>query len=231
MSVIADAARRFTGFVKKAFSTAEHKTNIAVQWSWDNATDSISQVREIGNDFLASFKPIDKKRAPKILFPIGMVSLVVASMYLMRLFGSIPALRTEMTMFQLSFSIVIAGFMFGQYIFHVMAIFKLSSGMKVAWASMMRTSCSYILLMVVAESSIMHFLPFNVVTYESWPLVVVMCVVILTMLLGKVREFFTPAYADPVGLKDWLWYILYQDPFKGQLGIDREISDSDSETL
>ena len=220
MSAIGNAARKVLDFIIRAFSTAEHKTNTAVSWVWDNAVEMPSQVRDIGRDFFASFKRIEKKKAPKILFFIGFVSLIVASMYLVKLFGNIPALRNEMSFWKLALSIFVTGFIFGQYIFHVMAVFKLSSGMKVAWASMMRTSCSYIILMFVAESSIMQFLPFHVVTYESWTLMLVMGVVILMMFLGSVREFFTPAYAEPVPIKAWILYILYQDPFKDRLGIE-----------
>ena len=202
--------------LKKAFSTAEHTTNTTVTWIRDNATESRHQFREIRRDFFASFKKIEKKRPPKILYLIEFVSLLVATLYLLRLFDSLPSLREDMTTGRAILSMVIAGFMFGQYIFHVMAVFKLSSGLKMAWASMMRTSCNYIILMIITESSLMTIIPLRMMTYPSWILVVVMFVVIVLMFLGKIRDFFTPAYAEQVPLRDWVMYILYQDPFKNQ---------------
>ena len=51
-------------------------------------------------------------------------------------------------------------------------------------------------------------------TYESWIMVAVMLLVVLLMFLGKVREFYTPAYLDKIPIKDWLLYIVYKGPLK-----------------
>lgn len=200
--------------IVKAFRTVEHKTNDTVYWIKDGAIDTSTELRTFGRDFFTSLKRIDKKKAPWILYFIGFVSLVVATMYLMRLFDHFPTLREEMSFGRMLFTVFVGGFLFGQYIFHVIAVFKLSSGMKIAWASMMRTSLSYILLMIVSESIIASYLPIRVVTYESWILVAVMALVIVLMFLGKVREFYTPAYLDKVPIKDWLQYIIYRGPLK-----------------
>ena len=201
--------------VKRAFSTAERTTNTAVFWIRDNAVESRAQFKIIGHDFFASFRKIDrKKKTPPILYLIEFVSILVATLYLLRLFDSLPSLRDEMTPLTGLLAVILSGFMFGQYIFHLMAVFKMSSGLKMAWASMVRTSCSYIILMCITESSLMRYLPFSVVTYESWILVAVMGLVIVLMMTGKVRDYFTPAYAEPVSLKEWIPYIWYHDPFK-----------------
>lgn len=216
MGLIGRIGAWFWRGLKRAFSTAEHTTKTSVSWIRDNAAESRAQFREIRRDFFASFRKIEKKKPPKILYLIEFVSLLVATLYLLRLFDVLPSLRSEMTTGRALVATVIAGFMFGQYIFHVMAVFKLSSGLKMAWASMMRTSCSYIILMVITETSLMNIIPLRMMTYPSWILVVVMLVVIVLMFLGKVRDFFTPAYAEQVRLRDWVFYILYQDPFKNQ---------------
>ena len=214
MGIVGKAARLIGGAIVKAFRTVEHTTNATVYWIRDGARDTGTELRTFGKDFFISLKEIDKKRAPWILYFIGFMSLVVATMYLMRLFDHFPTLREEMSFGRQVFMIVIGGFLFGQYIFHVIAVFKLSSGMKIAWASMMRTSLSYIFLMVITESNISSYLPIRVVTYESWILVGVMLLVILLMFLGKVREFYTPAYLDEIPISHWLQYIAYRGPLK-----------------
>ncbi len=202
--------------LKKAFSTAEHTTNTAVYWIRDSAVESRTQFREIGRDFFASFRKIEKKKPPKILYLIEFVSLFVATLYLLRLFDSLPSLRDEMNLWTALLTMILSGFMFGQYIFHMMAVFKLSSGLKMAWASMVRTSINYVILMIVTETALNSLIPIRMVLYSSWILVVVMLVVIVLMFLGPVRDYFTPSYARQVPLKDWVLYILYQDPFKRQ---------------
>ena len=212
--------------VKKAFSTAEKTTNTAVFWIRDNAIESRAQFKIIGHDFFASFRKIDrKKKTPPILYLIEFVSILVATLYLLRLFDSLPSLREEMTPLTGLLAVILSGFMFGQYIFHLMAVFKMSSGLKMAWASMVRTSCSYIILMCITESSLMTMLPIRMVLYPSWILVAVMLAVIVLMFLGSVRDFFTPTYAEQVPLKDWVLFILYRDPFKRQ-----EVLDGSAET-
>lgn len=214
MGIIGKAAKFIGGAVVKAFKTAEHTTNATVYWIRDGVRDTGTELRSFGTDFFTSLKRIDKKKAPWILYFIGFMSLVVATMYLMRLFDHFPTLREEMSFGRQLVMIVIGGFLFGQYIFHVMAVFKLSSGMKIAWASMMRTSLSYIFLMIITESNISSYLPIRVVTYESWILVAVMALVILLMFLAKVREFYTPAYMDKIPISHWLQYIAYRGPLK-----------------
>ncbi len=214
MGIIGKAVKGVGGVIVRAFRTVEHSTNATVYWIRDGARDTTTELRTFGRDFFTSLKRIDKKKAPWILYFIGFMSLVVATMYLMRLFDHFPTLREEMSFGRQLFTIVVGGFLFGQYVFHVMAVFKLSSGMKIAWASMMRTSISYIFLMIVTESNISSYLPIRVVTYESWILVAVMLLVILLMFLGKVREFYTPAYLDEIPISHWLQYIAYRGPLK-----------------
>lgn len=219
--------------LKRAFTTAEKTTRNSVHWIWK---DSRTEFRGIGRDFLDSISPshekekrdapilddyapfrrIEEKKAPPILYLIGIVSLVVATLYLLRLFDIMPTLREDMSTWRTIYTMVIAGFMFGQYIFHVMAVFKLSSGLKMAWASMMRTSFNYIILMIITENTLVTQIPIRMMTYPSWILVAVMVVVIVLMFLGSIRDFFTPDYAEKVSLKEWILYILYQDPFKHQ---------------
>ena len=214
MGIIGKAVRSVGGAIVKAFKTVEHSTNATVYWIRDGARDTRTELRTFGRDFFTSLKRIDRKKAPWILYFIGFMSLVVATMYLMRLFDHFPTLREEMSFGRQLFMIIVGGFLFGQYIFHVIAVFKLSSGMKIAWASMMRTSLSYIFLMIITESNISSYLPIRVVTYESWILVAVMLLVILLMFLGSVREFYTPAYLDKIPISHWLQYIAYRGPLK-----------------
>lgn len=216
MGIIGSVGAAIWRGLKKAFSTAEHTTNTAVYWIRDSAKETGVQVREIGQDFFASFRKIEKKKPPKILYLIEFVSLFVATLYLLRLFDSLPSLRDDMNVWTALLTMILTGFMFGQYIFHMMAVFKMSSGLKMAWASMVRTSFNYVILMIITETALNSLIPIRMVLYSSWILVIVMLIVIVLMFLGPVRDFFTPSYARQVPLKDWILYILYQDPFKHQ---------------
>jgi hypothetical protein len=97
MGIVGKAARFVGGTIVKAFRTVEHTTNATVYWIRDGARDTGTELRTFGKDFFTSLKRIDKKKAPWILYFIGFMSLVVATMYLMRLFDHFPTIREEMS--------------------------------------------------------------------------------------------------------------------------------------
>lgn len=169
------------------------------------------------NDFRrtarAYVRRIDTKRSPPGLFIVGTVALVFASLYLMRLFTSLDGIQTDMSFFRRIVSCGMLLFVFYQYVSYVITIFQLKSGMRGSWASMMRSSESYVILMLLAETHLFDWLPFNLVAFPSWALMLCMLFVMVYMLMPFVRNYYKPTYEKMVPLKEWLLFVFWQDPY------------------
>ncbi|MGN1045002.1 MAG: hypothetical protein ACI4Q9_03495 [Candidatus Methanomethylophilaceae archaeon] len=169
------------------------------------------------NDFQRTAKAyirrIDTKRSPPGLFLVGTVALVFASLYLMRLFTSLDGIQSDMGIFKRIVSCGMLLFVFYQYVSYVITIFQLKSGMRGSWASMMRSSGSYVILMLLAETHLFDWLPFNLVAFPSWALLLCMVLVMLYMLMPFVREYYKPTYEKMVPLKEWILFIFWNDPY------------------
>ena len=180
-------------------------------------TDSDSKpkavVKGVKRRVFADVRKIEKKSAPKSLVIVGLAGLVFASLYLMKLFTTVPDIQYLGTTKDKIITVIVIGFLFFQYISYVTTVFKLASGLRGAWASMVRCSGSYVILMIISYTQILDFLPFNLVAFNYLELLVVMAVVTAYMFLGFVREFYTPEYADVAPMGDWLKFVFFQDPY------------------
>lgn len=161
----------------------------------------------------ASSRKIAIDETPVGLTFVGFVALVFASLYLMKLFTSLDAMQEDMSLFKRIFSAGMLLFLFYQYIGYVITIFQLKSGMRGSWAAMVRSSGSYILLMILAETGLFDWLPFDLVAFPSWILMLFMACVMLYMLLPFVREYYKPKYAEMVPLTSWLLFLFWVDPY------------------
>lgn len=177
-------------------------------------------VRNIG----ASSREIGIRPPPFGLTIVGLVALVFASLYLMRLLSSLDVIQDDMSFLKRVFSGGVLLFLFYQYISYVITIFRLNSGMRGAWAAMMRTSGSYVILMLLANTHLFDWLPFNLVAFPSWALLLCMGAVMVYMLLPNVRDYYRPPYEDAVPLTAWLAFVFWKDPY-GSLDdeLDRNI--------
>ena len=180
-----------------------------------------SEIRDKTRRLGASIRPIKKKKAPKTLTLVGFVGLILASFYLIKLFGGLQSLLGyEGSTADIVLSAFVVCVVFFQYMSYVVTVFRLSSGMRQAWANMVRLSATYILLMIIANSHVLDFLAVNLVVTNSWVLAGVMVLIIAYMLLPMVRSFFTPSYEDDVPLKEWIKLVFWMDPYKDADGIE-----------
>ena len=179
-------------------------------------TRTRSVIRRTADSAGAEFRRIEKKKAPKTLALVGLVAVILSSFYLVRLFSSLPTLLESDTgdSVQLILSAFVILVVFFQYLYYVTTVFKLASGMRSAWANMVRLSGSYILLLLITETGLLDYLSLNLVVANSWILAAVMVAVIVYMLLPSIREFFLPSYEEDPGLKGWVQMVFWMDPFK-----------------
>ena len=186
-----------------------------------------SEIRDKTRRIGASIRPIEKKKAPKTLTIVGFVGLVFASFYLIKLFGGLQSLLGyEGSTADIVLSAIVVCIVFFQYMTYVTTVFRLSSGMRQAWANMIRLSGTYVLLMIIANSHVLDFLSVNLVVTNSWVLAGVMLFIMVYMLLPMVRSFFKPSYEDDVPLKEWVKLVFWMDPYKDADGIELDAQTS-----
>ena len=173
----------------------------------------------------ASSRKIDIDDAPLGLTFVGFVALVFASLYLMKLLSSLETMQEDMSILKRVVSAGMLLFLFYQYIGYVITIFQLKSGMRGAWAAMVRSSGSYVILMLLAETHIFDWLPFNLVSFPSWALMLCMTSVMVYMMMPFVREYYKPAYAEMVPLTSWILFLFWIDPYDSaeELGKDIDV--------
>lgn len=159
------------------------------------------------------------RKAPFLLIFVGLIALFFASFYLYRLFQAMPeAIRSDDT-FELFIALGVILIMFVLYTNYLITIFRLSSGSRKAWAGMIRLTFTYILMALLSTYGLSEILPMRVFgdgTYLTWMMAGVMILMVMYMLSRNVTRFFTPGYADEVPRKEWVKYIIGQDPFKGE---------------
>ena len=173
--------------------------------------------------FGASSRTIDIDSPPLGLSFVGLVALVFASLYLMKLFTSLEAMQEDMSFLKRIFSAGMLLFLFYQYIGYVITIFQLRSAMRYSWAAMVRSSGSYVLLMILAETHLFDWLPFDLVSFPSWILMLCMTCIMVYMMLPFVREYYKPAYAEMAPLTAWLLFVFWMDPYDDAEDLDVDI--------
>ena len=173
----------------------------------------VRRANRVTRGFRASSRSIDLDSAPLGLSFVGVVALVFASLYLMKLFTSLDAMQDDMSFLKRITSAGVLLFLFYQYIGYVITIFQLRSGLRGSWATMVRTSGSYILLMILAETHLFDWLPFDLVAFPSWALLLCMTAILIYMLLPDVRDYYRPPYEDKAPLTAWLAFIFWIDPY------------------
>jgi hypothetical protein len=158
-----------------------------------------------------------RKRAPVSMLVAGLGGLLVASMYLYRLFLLMPSVSVSADMREATAIMAMMIVSFVLYAVYITNVFRLSSGSRRAWASIERMSLSYILLTVLSVYGPIDFFVMDAWGLPSWALAVYMACLSAYMMMPSVRRFFTPGYADgEAGAMQWLMLILGVDPFKGK---------------
>ncbi len=174
--------------------------------------DTEKLVRNVKRTAKASVRKVKPKRAPKLMILVGLVALTFASLYLMKVFDSFSTIPYDGG-FEKTLSLIVVLFLFVQYIMYVITIFKLSSGMRSAWAAMVRYSGLYVLLMLLSYTHIFDFLTFDLVAFKDNILLIAMLAVTLFMFWKPVREFYTPGYEEVAPMKSWILLVFWVDPY------------------
>ncbi len=183
----------------------------------------VRRANRFTRSFRASSRDIDIDAPPLGLSFVGLVALVFASLYLMKLFTSLEAMQDDMSLLKRIFSAGMLLFLFYQYIGYVITIFQLRSAMRYSWAAMVRSSGSYVILMILAETHLFDWLPFDLVSFPSWILMLAMALIMVYMMLPFVREYYKPPYADMVPLTAWLLFIFWVDPYNSSEELHTDI--------
>lgn len=174
-------------------------------------------------DFSLSGRRKGYKSPPRSLFFASIVALIMSAMYLFKAFAymSDAVGENDVGAMMISFGLVLLFFL--MFVRFVIALFRLSSGSRKAWVTTVRMAITYLALAAVGQSglfSISSDVRLGAVTIPWWIMAVIMSVLIVYMFLPKIRTFFTPAYAEPVGGWRWFLYLAGLDPFrKGRMSV------------
>jgi len=159
------------------------------------------------------------RKAPGLLILVGLIALFFASYYMYQVFQLMPGAIEDRETAGILVSVGMMLLMFVLYANYVLTIFRLSSGSRKAWAGMVRLSVTYTLVAMLTTYGLLGLLPMKAAfagTWEMWLVIVAVFAMVAYMFTSEVREFFTPGYADEVSLGEWVKYVLWIDPFRGE---------------
>ena len=156
------------------------------------------------------------RERPPYLRSLALVTLLFASLYFLTMLLSVTRVWEE-TEDRLSLFGYVAfmAILFYIYTSHLGTTFRLQSGSRRAWQHMSRISVAYILLAVISLNDgrdtvwITQSYEINAILAGA-----AMVVMLLYLNRSRVREYFTPSYADNPPLWQWLLFIVGRDPFK-----------------
>jgi tellurite resistance protein TehA-like permease len=159
-------------------------------------------------------------RRPPVSLPFAaVVAMVMSAMYLYRAFMSISDAIESEDMYLVATSFAFMLLFFAMFVRFVIALFRLPSGSRKAWATTVRMAISYIALTVLGAFGVTMLsatVDFGVIVIPSWAMSAVMVLLLVYMFIGEVRDFFTPSYAENVGIWQWIKYVAWIDPFSGR---------------
>jgi len=161
---------------------------------------------------------MDKLTKPPLsMLVIMALALFVASVYLYRAMLEVDEVIDTGRILEIAMYFFIMLIFLGMYFRYLIAAFWLLSRNRSAWGSIVRLSGLYILLS--ALSMLISFSVFDlemsigpIAIHPTW-MMVIMALVIVYMFTPSVRRMFTPPYAKEKGIKDWLYLVIFIDPF------------------
>ena len=156
------------------------------------------------------------RERPPYLRALALVTLLFASLYFLTMILSVPTVWEETEdRISLVGYVVFMAVLFYIYSSHLGTTFRLQSGSRRAWQHMSRISVAYILLAIISLNDGRDTV-WIAQAYEinAFLTVAGMAVMLLYLNSSRVREYFTPSYADNPPLWQWLLFIVGRDPFK-----------------
>lgn len=174
-------------------------------------------------DFSRRKKMRETPKAPASLSFAVAVAVLMSAMYLFKAFSYMPSAIEENDVQAMLISFGLILLFFFMFVRFIIALFRLSSGSRRAWATTVRMAISYLILLSLGLYGFTILSPditLGSVVIPWWVMAVVMAALIVYMFLPRIREFFTPAYAtNPSGFS-WFLYLFGLDPFrKGKISV------------
>ncbi|NLL94406.1 MAG: hypothetical protein GX224_01410 [Thermoplasmatales archaeon] len=157
-----------------------------------------------------------RKKAPPVLSFAALAAVLFAAMYLYKAFMNVPEAAASNQVGAVGLAMLLMLFFFVMFVRFVISLFSMFSGNRRAWASTVRMCVSYIALVVlgaVGMPLLFGDMEFWGVVIPQYLMVAFMVAVTALMFLPGVRAFFTPAYAEPVGIGGWALFVAGIDPF------------------
>ena len=166
-----------------------------------------------------SGKDANERKVPVSLWFAALVAILMGAMYIFRVFSYLTDSIEEDDILETFVITFFAILYFAMFVRLLMSVFGLPSGNRRSWRSTVRMGVAYIATTVVCYMGIgfmTNDMVFGEVTIPSWAMSVVMAILAVYMFRKEITDFFTPTYADPVGLSEWVMYLFGRDPFRGK---------------
>lgn len=158
-------------------------------------------------------------RKPPATLPLAAIGAVLFSaMYLYRALSYIPQAVESDSFTAKIWTLAIVVVFFLMFIRFASNMFSLSSGNRAVWAGTVRSSVTYVFLVLMDLIGLRLFdvhVDLGILEIPPVLMAAAMMVLVAYMFLPEIRRFFTPTYADEVPLWKWIGYAAGNDPFKG----------------
>ncbi|MDD4244856.1 MAG: hypothetical protein PHI62_01620 [Candidatus Methanomethylophilaceae archaeon] len=158
-------------------------------------------------------------RKPPATLPLAAIGAVLFSaMYLYRALSYIPQAVTSDSFAAKIWTLSLVVIFFLMFIRFASNMFSLSSGNRAVWAGTVRSSTTYVFLVLMDFIGLRLFdvhVDLGILEIPPVLMAAAMAVLVVYMFLPGIRRFFTPTYAEEVSLWKWIGYAAGNDPFKG----------------
>ncbi len=158
-------------------------------------------------------------RKPPATLPLAAIGAVLFSaMYLYRALSYIPQAVTSDSFAAKIWTLTLVVIFFLMFIRFASNMFSLSSGNRAVWAGTVRSSTTYVFLVLMDFIGLRLFdvhVDLGILEIPPVLMAAAMAVLVVYMFLPGIRRFFTPTYAEEVSLWKWIGYAAGNDPFKG----------------
>ncbi len=153
------------------------------------------------------------RMAPRYMWAIGPLVFAFTTVYFTRIFSY---LSVEFNFEDLGYSATIFMLMlvlFLLFINYLLALSRMMTADRRAWASLMRQSFLYLILTSLDIIKI-NMMNGDVFGIGQIPMLLCMIMMISVLLSAPVRRYYTPMYSEELSLKHWIPLILWYDPFR-----------------
>ncbi|UAL08201.1 MAG: hypothetical protein KRP56_02840 [Candidatus Methanogranum gryphiswaldense] len=152
-------------------------------------------------------------KAPLYLWVLGPLAFAFTTFYFVRIFSY---LSIAFNFNDLGYSAVVFVFMlllFVLFVNYLLALSRMMTANRRAWASLVRQSCLYILL-VVLDLIRIDVVKGDVFGIGPIPMLLCMILMVVVLISRPVRRYYTPIYSEELPFRDWVLLAFGSDPFR-----------------